>query len=92
VAKELIGLLAAWRHAESSDERGRIWRRVIEVNADQVFSIGIVASVKQPIVVVKALRNVPERGVYNWDPGAFFGSYRPDTFWFAVGASPGAER
>ncbi len=28
-------------------------------------------------------RNVPERGVYNFEPGAFFGMYRPDTFWFA---------
>ena len=29
------------------------------------------------------LRNVPERGIYNFDPGAYFGMYRPDTFWFA---------
>ena len=28
------------------------------------------------------LRNVPEKGLYNWEPGAFFGIYRPDTFWF----------
>ena len=21
-------------------------------------------------------------GIYNWDPGAYFGIYRPDTFWF----------
>jgi peptide/nickel transport system substrate-binding protein len=26
---------------------------------------------------------VPQTGIYNWDPGAFFGVYRPDTFWFA---------
>jgi peptide/nickel transport system substrate-binding protein len=24
---------------------------------------------------------VPEEGFYNWDPGAFFGIYKPDTFW-----------
>jgi peptide/nickel transport system substrate-binding protein len=28
------------------------------------------------------LRNVPEKGIYNWDPGAFLGIYRPETFWF----------
>jgi peptide/nickel transport system substrate-binding protein len=33
-------------------------------------------------VVDKALRNVPQKGVYNWEPGAHFGIYRPDTFWF----------
>jgi peptide/nickel transport system substrate-binding protein len=26
--------------------------------------------------------NVPEEAVYNWEPGAQFGIYRPDTFWF----------
>ena len=24
----------------------------------------------------------PEKGIYNWDPGAFFGIYKPDHFWF----------
>ena len=38
---------------------------------------------KQPVVVSNRLRNVPSDGVYNFDPGAFFGIYRPDMFWFA---------
>ena len=29
------------------------------------------------------LRNVPDEGIFSWDPGAHFGIYRPDTFWFA---------
>jgi peptide/nickel transport system substrate-binding protein len=28
------------------------------------------------------LRNVPEKGLYSFEPGAFFGRYMPDTFWF----------
>jgi hypothetical protein len=36
----------------------------------------------QPVVARQTLMNVPEQGFYNWDPGAFFGMYRPDTFWF----------
>ena len=36
----------------------------------------------QPVVVSGVLRNVPAEGLYNWDPGAYFGMYRPDTFWF----------
>ncbi len=35
------------------------------------------------MVVNNRLRNVPREGVYNWDPGAQFGMYRPETFWFA---------
>jgi peptide/nickel transport system substrate-binding protein len=26
---------------------------------------------------------VPDNGIYNWDPGAQFGIYKPDGFWFA---------
>ena len=44
---------------------------------------GIVSGVQQPVVVGPRMRNVPEKGVYNWDPGAFFGVYRPETFWLA---------
>jgi peptide/nickel transport system substrate-binding protein len=25
---------------------------------------------------------VPAEGIYNWEPGAHFGIYHPDTFWF----------
>jgi peptide/nickel transport system substrate-binding protein len=38
--------------------------------------------VPQPIAVANALRNVPTEGIYNWDPGAQFGIYRPERFWF----------
>ena len=55
---------------------------MLRIRADNVFSIGIVSGVPQPVVVDARLRNVPERGIYNWDPGAHFGIYRPDTFWF----------
>ncbi|MDP6344142.1 MAG: ABC transporter substrate-binding protein, partial [Alphaproteobacteria bacterium] len=63
--------------------RRRIWHRMLEIHADQVFTIGLVSGVRQPVVVAKRLRNVPDEGLYNWDPGAFFGIYRPDTFWFS---------
>jgi peptide/nickel transport system substrate-binding protein len=29
-----------------------------------------------------SLMNLPTKGFYNWDPGAFFGIYRLETFWF----------
>ena len=35
----------------------------------------------QPVVVNRTLRNVPPKALYNWDPGAYFGMYHPDTFW-----------
>ena len=81
-AKELARLYAAWLTSGSRQERERIWHTMLELHAEQQFTIGVVAGVPQPVVVRQTLMNVPEKGMYNWDPGAFFGIYRPDTFWF----------
>ncbi len=80
--RELMDLHNAWLKAASSEEREEIWHRMLAIHRDNVFSIGIIAGVMQPIVVNKRLRNVPREAVYNWDPGAQFGIYRPDTFWY----------
>jgi peptide/nickel transport system substrate-binding protein len=82
-AVELMKLYHAWRAAKTADERTKIWRRMLDLHCDQQFVIGVVSGVSQPVVVRNTLRNVPEKGIYNWDPGAFFGIYRPDTFWIA---------
>ncbi len=84
-AQELLALYKSWRTAASGDARERIWRRILEIDADQMFTIGILAGVPQPVVVNKYLRNVPKKGVYNWNPGAHFGIYHPDGFWLADG-------
>ncbi|HEY6966228.1 MAG TPA: ABC transporter substrate-binding protein [Burkholderiales bacterium] len=80
---ELLKLNNAWRVAAARDERTKIWHRMLQIHADQQFVIGVVNGVSQPVVVRNTLRNVPEKGIYNWDPGAFFGIYRPETFWIA---------
>jgi peptide/nickel transport system substrate-binding protein len=84
-AVELAKLNAAWRASASREERERIWHRMLEIHAGQQLTIGVIAGVPQPVIARKTLRNVPEHGLYNWDPGAFFGIYRPETFWFAKG-------
>jgi len=78
---ELLKLNAQWRDATTREERARIWHRMLQIRAEQQFVIGVVSGVAQPVVVRNTLRNVPEKGIYNWDPGAFFGIYHPDTFW-----------
>lgn len=83
IARDLLALNKAWRHAQSAQERAEIWHKMLRIHAEQVFSIGTVNGVPQPIVVSKFLHNVPAEAVFNWDPGAFFGIYRPDTFWFS---------
>jgi peptide/nickel transport system substrate-binding protein len=83
VAIKLAELNKAWQHAGSADARTLIWHRMLAIHAEQVYTIGLVAGVRQPVVVSNHLRNVPAEGIYNFDPGAFFGMYRPDAFWFA---------
>ena len=82
-AAELMKLNSQWRDAPTRDERTKIWHRMLQIHAEQQFVIGVVSGVAQPVVVRNTLKNVPEKGVYNWDPGAFLGIYRPDTFWFS---------
>jgi peptide/nickel transport system substrate-binding protein len=81
--KRLMALLKQWEESADKAEQGRIWQEMLAINVDQVTSIGIVQGVLQPVVVNQRLKNVPKKGIYNWDPGAFFGIYRPDSFWLA---------
>ncbi len=82
IVQELLDLNRAWRDSDSPEARAEIWHQMLAIRADQVFSIGTVNGVPQPVVATKALKNVPEKGIYNWDPGAYFGIYKPDSFWF----------
>ena len=85
-AERLLKLYKDWELARTTAERERVWRAMLSIWADQVYSIGLIGGVPQPVVVHERLRNVPEKGIFNWEPGAQFGIYRPDTFWFATGA------
>lgn len=81
-ALELLKLNRAWAYARDRAARRDIWHRMLRINADQVYSIGLISAVPQPVVVNSSLRNVPKKGIFNWNPGAHFGVYMPDTFWF----------
>ena len=80
-AQKLLALYTAWNATTDDAERTRIWTEMLDIHATEQFSIGTVSGVLQPIVVSNALRNVPESGVFGWDPGAQFGIYRLDAFW-----------
>lgn len=81
-AARLVELRQQWYQATNSDDRRNIWHEMLAINAEQVFCIGLISGVLQPVVVRETLRNVPQKGIYNWDPGAHFGIYEPDSFWF----------
>ena len=82
-AKQLLALNAQWNAAKTPAARSAAWDKMLAIHAGQQFIIGTVSGVMQPIVVNKSLVNVPERGVFSWDPGAQFGMYHMDEFWFS---------
>ena len=82
-AVRLVELLDEWYASLDDKRQEAIWHEMLRLHSDNLFTIGLVAGVRQPVVVNTNLRNVPIEGVYNWDPGAHFGIYEPDTFWFA---------
>jgi peptide/nickel transport system substrate-binding protein len=81
VVRELADLAERWGKTADCREQERIWQRMLQIHADYQYTIGIVAGVKQPIAVSSRLKNVPHKGIYSWEPYAFFGAYRPDTMW-----------
>lgn len=82
VAIRLLDLHEQWSRAESQIRRAEIWREMLDIHADQVLIIGTVARAPLPVVSTLALKNVPEQGIYAWDPGAHLGVHRIDEFYF----------
>ncbi len=81
-AAELLDLYHQWSRSTTADQRETIWRKMLDIHSEEVFSIGLVCGVPQPVIVNNRLRNVPQEGVWGWLPTAYFGVYKPDTFWF----------
>ncbi|GLQ25485.1 ABC transporter substrate-binding protein [Sulfitobacter pacificus] len=81
-AKRLMQLADDWSHTTVPTERKTIWREMLDIHADQQFAIGILSEAPQPVVVSKHLRNVPEKAIWAYDPGAHFGVHRVDEFYF----------
>lgn len=81
-AKRLMVLFENWSVATTESEKAAIWEEMLAINADQVFAIGIVSGAPQPVVVSSRIRNLPEIGVYAWEPTAHFGAYRIDELYY----------
>ena len=77
----LMELWNTWLTSVDRQERLAVVGEMLDIHVEQMTSIGTVQGVLQPVVVANRLRNVPEEGIYSWNPGAHFGVYNPDTFW-----------
>ena len=63
---------------------------MLKIYSDNLFTIGILNGTKQPVVTAPNLRNVPKNGVFAFNPGAYFGVYNPEAFYYASAAKSAA--
>jgi peptide/nickel transport system substrate-binding protein len=82
-ACQLLDYLREWETSADVEGRRKAWDKMLAINIDEVFSIGTVNGIMQPLVVGPKVRNVPKEGYFAWDPGGYIGLYKPDTFWLA---------
>ena len=81
-AQRLLELYNSWRQSTNTEQQEAIWAEMLQIYSENVFSIGIARETIQPVVVDKKLQNIPSDAIFAWSPTAFFGIFRPDTFWF----------
>ena len=82
-AERLMALYHDWKGAGDDAGRAAAWREILAIHAEELFSIGLVASAPQPVVIAENLRNFPEQAIYAWEPGAHFGVWRIDEAFYA---------
>lgn len=80
-AQRLVDLYNEWLVSEDIETRQKIWEEILDINADQVFSIGIVTATLVPVVVSNSLHNVPAEGISSFSPYGYFGVHEMDAFW-----------
>src|SRR3546814_15198040 len=66
-AEKLLELYDQWQLAQSREQKVAAWQQILDLPATQIYPIGIIAQVTQPVVVANTPRNEPrgsgERGV-----------------------------
>ena len=48
-ATELLRLYKRWRQTGDSEERRKIWHAMLAIHADEMFTIGVIEAVPQPV-------------------------------------------
>jgi peptide/nickel transport system substrate-binding protein len=81
-AKRLAELFETWSTTSDADVKHKVWEEMLALHAENQWVIGTVTGDIQPIVVSKALKNVPEKAVFSWEPTSLLGIYRIDEFYY----------
>jgi peptide/nickel transport system substrate-binding protein len=71
-----------WEATVNLAEQRKIWQQMLLIHRQNIFTIGLIAAPLQPISLNKNIQNLPDDGMWNWNPGAHFGVYGLDRVWF----------
>lgn len=82
-ASRLMELFQEWGLTYDPARQAQIWDEMLDLYTSQCFTLGLIDEVRQPLAVRQKLRNIPEEAIFNWEPQAQIGLYRPDTFFYA---------
>ena len=86
---EAVKLKQLYEPVAGRDIRGRA-RAHLARHAEDLCRRGVLDRHSSPACCSRswsttACATCPTQGIYNWDPGAHFGIYKPDGFWFDAG-------
>jgi peptide/nickel transport system substrate-binding protein len=79
--QELQSWAVEMRTTMSESRRIELGRKILAVNAANVWTIGTIGLAPHPVVVSRRLRNVPETGAWGWD-NRWTLPYHPATWFF----------
>ena len=79
----MLALYLKWQGSARAFDRAEVWRQMLALWGEQVFTIGTVNQTLQPVVARSDMKNMPTKALYGFAPTAYLGVYMPDTFWLA---------
>lgn len=82
---EIIRQMQQWtddmRYETDINKRITIGKKLLQANADNLWTIGTIGLAPHPVVVSKRLRNVLPKGIWGWD-NRWTLAYHPSTWYF----------
>jgi peptide/nickel transport system substrate-binding protein len=81
-AKRLAELFETWSTTSDAALKRKVWEEMLALHSENQWVIGTVTGDLQPIVVSKALKNVPEKATFSWEPTSLMGIYHIDEFYY----------
>ncbi len=79
--QELYEWFQAFLQEPDEDRQKELAQKILQSNADNLWTIGTIGAVPHPIIVHNDLRNFPEEGLWGWDTTSSQNRHMAQLFW-----------